>query len=171
VAQVYTRQTDFIISKEIIRSANNTMYKKSFIVNNVGASTLPFFDFSTIGSTGNKVVTIKTIVLTSDNGGTVRISPLFYFYNSPTLTGSVLTDNSFFNPSYSQSIAKQVATIEPLPTVLAYGNLIYIVMQNELVRIGQLDATGKLYFAMLCDENYTPKISEHFFITIKGFIS
>jgi len=170
--QVYTKNTDFIISTEITRSSNTNIYEKSGIVNNSGSNTLPYFDFSTFGiNVNNRILTIRTIVLTSNNGGSTRIKPLLYFYNSNNLIGSTLTDNSFFNPSYDESKLKQVCTIEPLPVELAYGNQIYIILQNELTRIGRLDSTGKLYFALLCDQGYTPKSEEKFFLTIKGYLS
>jgi len=171
VNQVYTRTSDFIISKEITRNANSIIYDKNCIVNDTGVTTLPFFDFSILGVVTNKIITIRTIVITSNNGGTTKIKPLFIFYNSNTLTGSTLTDNSFFNPTYEETILKQIAIVEPLPTVLAIGNLTYHVIQNELIRIGKLDINNKLYFAMITDEGYIPKISEKFYITIKGYLS
>jgi hypothetical protein len=169
--EVYIRQSSFIVNTEIITSPVIEAYSIGDLVNNASSSILPNLDFSSFGTgIANKNVVIESITVKSNNGGAYALTPLFTFYNSDNLTGSVLIDNNFFNPSYTESILKEICIIEPLQTVIPVGNLIYNIMQNELIRIGKLDTNGKLYFAMVSTKYYLPIASEHFYITIKGYL-
>jgi hypothetical protein len=170
INQIYSRQSYFFVTSEITRTNNTTPYKIGDLINNSGASTLPSFDFTSIGSLSGRNITINTITLMSNNGGIIAISPIFGFYTSNTITGLTLADNTSFNPSYAQNSTKLTCTIEPLKTQVPIGNLTYIIIQNELTRIGQLDSSNKIYFALVANKAYIPIASEKFYITIKGYL-
>jgi hypothetical protein len=170
VNQVYVRESNFVITCEIIKSNNTNVYLKGQLVNNALSTVLPNFNFSPLGLVANKNITIRTITVMSNNGGILAISPIFSFYKNNTIIGLPLTDNSAFNPSYSENKIKLSCTIEPLKTIIPVGNLNYIIGQNELIRIGTLDSSNRIYFAMATNEEYIPIANEKFYITIKGYL-
>jgi hypothetical protein len=162
---------NFKVSLEITRPANTSNYVDGDIVNNNASTTLPEFDFSSYGSVANKQILIKTITVISNRAaGTAKLDPFMYFFNSNTITGQDLTDNISFNPSYAELIAK-IDIIEPNTfTAMNDGDNSYMLIKTGLSDIGYLNASSKLYLAMVASAGYTPISAEKFYITIKGTI-
>lgn len=162
---------NFNLSLKITRPANTTAYTTGDIVNNNGITTLPEFDFSVYGSVASKQIIIKSINITSNRTtGAPRINPFMYFFNANTITGQDLTDNIAFNPSYAEMIAKREVTETNNPTLVDDGSNCYFLMKNNLYDIANLNASSKLYLAMIVSANYTPVSSEKFYVTINGTI-
>jgi len=160
---------NFKVSLEITRPANTTGYVNGDIVNNNGSTTLPEFDFSTYGSVANRQIIIRTIDVTDNRtSGAARIDPYMYFFNANAITGQDLTDNIAFNPSYSEMVLKREAT-EPNGFILVNdGANSYLLNKNNLYDVCNLNASSKLYLAMVTSAGYTPVSSEKFYVTIKG---
>jgi hypothetical protein len=97
------------------------------------------------------------------------MAPYIMLFNSDTLTGQTLTDNVVFDPTYAELTAKRVMTIEPTFTAIDTGSNSYTLVSSEKQRICKLDATCKVYLALIhSTNNYATVASEKFYITLKG---
>jgi hypothetical protein len=168
--QFYVSNSEFILCNEIITSSAIPCYQMGTIINNNGQTSLPNFDFSEFGDFANRLVVLQSITITSNNGGAYALQPLFTFYNANTIIGSNLTDGQYFNPSYAETILKQICIIEPLTKVIPIGNHVYHILQNEMIRVGTLDDNCRLFYALVSTQFYIPIPNEHLFITIKGYL-
>jgi len=171
--QLFIKPTSFIISKTITRSANTTSYTAGQIINNVGSSILPYFDFTTLGYPSSvRNIEIKEVQLTTNNvSGSLNV---YAYFMSSQITGS-WTDGTLFNPSYSNWNKTANSGIS-LTSLVNYPNGMTSLSQQPVPLLyggtfrNSLDSNGFLYFALTSQGVYTTISSQIFDITIKGNI-
>jgi hypothetical protein len=161
----------FILTKTITRPANTIVYTAGQIINNVGNSSLMYFDFTTLGINGSRNIIIKEVQLTSNNNVSVNINLTLL---SSQIIGTWI-DGLLFNPSYanwnktsnvnillqlSSNTPSSIAGTSNLPNQLNYG-----ATANT-----SLDINSFLYFALTTNAVLTPIASQVFDLTIKGII-
>jgi len=171
---VYTSNSDFQISLQIQKTGNSNDYSVGDIVNNAGSSVLPPFDFSTLGNLQNRYINVTSVIVISNHGGVSisnEIAPVIHLFNSNTLTSTPVTDGSFFNPSYSEVIAKRVLSIDSVGiTPIRIGTGCYLLSELSISRILQLDATCKTYLALINTTAYSPANGELITVILKGYL-
>jgi hypothetical protein len=168
---IFVRNQIFEIKLEITRSANTTGYVANQLINDNGSSILPYFDFSVYGDLSNRFLNLTTIIVVSNNGTAVtKVDPFMHFFNIGTFAGSSLTDNAFFDPSYTVMSVNRTMSIESTFTAIDHGDNSYLLQAAEKQRLLLLNAQSRLYIAMVTNAAYIPLSGEKFTITLKGNI-
>ena len=166
---VFTTTSDFQISLEITRPTDTTPYDINDLINNNGSTTLPAFDFSILGDLTNRFIEILSIIIISNNGAITlpRLSPFIHLFNvnSP---GFTVTDNSPFSPTYTQMINYRVLSIDSTFTPIASGSDCYLLVSADKDRILKLDASSKVYLALINSNAYIPSSSEKITVILQG---
>lgn len=171
ITQEYIRPTEFEISGEITRSANTTPYTINQIIGGTGETTMTLLDFTTLGSVNNRKLQINNISLYSSYGSaTVKLNPIIHVCNTSTLSGQTQTDTTTFNPSYAETIAKDVLIFDNLSTIINHGSGYYKLFQAEIIRNCTLNSSGQLYFCIISNGSYTPASGELISVVLKGYL-
>jgi hypothetical protein len=167
---IYTRNANFEVKLEITRPADITGYAANDLINNDGSSSLPYFDFAPLGDFTNRFINLTTIIVISSNGTAVtKLDPFMHFFNEITLSGSDLTDNVQFNPTYDVMSNNRTMSIESNFTSIDHGDNCYLLQAAEKQRLLLLNAQSRLYLAMVTSASYTPTSGEKFTVVLKGY--
>lgn len=160
----------FAISVELTRPADTTAYAIGDLINTDSAEVLPTLDFSSIASASQKIMITGADVLDENGSASVKLSAILHLFNANSLTGSTLTDNTAFAPTYAEIKAKRVMTLEDVSITTAFGTAAYLLSTSELQRICTLDANAKLYAALIANSAYTPASGGKLALTVRGFL-
>lgn len=149
-------KTPFKVSTSITRPADTTAYAVNDILNNNGASVLPTIDFGIANA--NKIIVIKNYKFTRNYALNLWAYD-FLLYNSNAITGQNLADNQAFNPSYAEQVAKteNYITSNTEDAIHFNGTNSSVLTTDRLLNINaKLDASGKLYLAVIVNTVFTP---------------
>lgn len=167
--QLYTRMWTFINHIQITRPSNTTAYILGSIINNIGSSALPLFDFTAYnGSIPKRTIRIKELQIAS-SGSPRNIT--WIITNSATMGSQVFTDNTLFNPTNSDYFANQKEVYTNLPVSLYGGNFTQSQSNSNIANLSSqmdIDVNNKLYIIPIVATAFTPNSAEIFDITIKG---
>lgn len=165
---VTTEIDEFEVSVEITRPANTTAYTINDIVNG-SSDYLPTLDFG-ITNAGRKIQINSATLLSNNGGASTKLNAVVHLFNASTLTGQSHVDNTAFNPTYAELKAKGATFLDGVYNTINYGSNAYQVFQTEVQRNATLDATGKLYPAIIATNTYTPASGEKITLTLKGYL-
>lgn len=174
-------EASFEESISITRPANTTQYAVNDVINGNGETEFAEVDLSTnvyvvekakCGVTSQKCV-IEEIELFSSNGAAViKLAPIIQIYNAATISGSTLTDNTAYDPTYAQVIAKLINTVnsDEFNQSIDFGTNVYKLAANEINRKITLPSTNIFYVGIFAGNTYTPASTEQLKLIVKGKI-
>jgi len=174
------REGSFEASVEITRPANVSQYDVNDIINGNGLSVFQDIDLSeneyaiqklAEGNDDNVHIEINEVEVYSSNGSAViKLAPIIQIYNSNAITGSTLTDNTAYDPTYAQLSTKleQSINADEFNQSIDFGSNVYKLSANELARRCKLDANNKLYLGIIAGNTYTPSSGEIIKVVVKG---
>jgi hypothetical protein len=165
-----TKADVFEISAGITRAANTTPYSAGQIINGNALTDLIDLDFSAIAQANDKIQISSISILDEFGTAAVKLSATVHFFNSDILAGQNLADAQAFAPSYAEIKAKRKATCEDISTIITFGTAAYIVTQSEISRLCELDASAKIYAAIIVNNAYTPGSGKKLTLIVKGYI-
>lgn len=171
--QVPTNVTEFEVSVEITRPANTTAYSVGQLINGNGASTLPTLDLGAyLGISAKRNIQISRASILSSNGAaSTKLSAIVALFNvNNPAVGGTLADQQTASFTYAAAKAAKQATLESLSTAVGYGTACYEIMQTELMRTSDTDASCKLYAAIIANNAYTPASGETLLLTVRGYL-
>jgi hypothetical protein len=171
--QVFDATPAFSVGTTITRSSTTTAYNSGQVILNNGAAVLPTIDIS--AATGlnlaKRKIAITGAYLISNNGSNSAFSGYVDFFNvnNPSV-GTTLADYSIFNPTANALASNFVGTLDNLVNTRKYGTTSWLCMQSEILRKCTLDASGKLYFALVPTNTYTPISGETITLILKFYL-
>lgn len=163
----------FSAKATITRSATVTAYASGQIILGSSANILPTIDLSV--ATGlnlaNRRIAITGAFLVSNNGANSAFNGFVDFFNvnNPAVI-TALADYVTFNPTSIALATNFMATLDGMNTSRKYGTASNLTMQTEVLRKCQLDANGKLYFALVNSGPYTPANAETLTLILKFYL-
>jgi hypothetical protein len=169
------RQTNipFMLTTEITRPANTTIYHTNDLIAANAATTLVECAFGAWYA--NRVVKIKTMRVASSNGAAATKLQLFaHFFNVSTVDNggsAVVNDHDTWSCTYAAFSAAFQCAVEAFGTTLDISTVIDLYSSaSNIDRCFQLDANGKVWFAPVTINTYTPASAEKLLFIIEGEI-
>lgn len=171
--QVMDATPAFSAKATITRGAVATAYSAGQIMLGSGGKILPTIDLS--ASTGlnlaNRKIALTGAFLISNNGVNSAFNGFVDLFNiSNPEAGTTLADYAAFNPTANALVNNFCSTLDSLTNTRKYGTTSNLSMQTEVLRKCTLDASGKLYFALVPTSAYTPIVNEQLTLILKFYL-
>lgn len=163
----------FSAQATITRGTTVTSYASGQLILGNGATVLPSIDLSTITglNLANRKIAITGAFLVSNNGANSAFNGFVDFFNvNNPAVATALVDYATFNPTAAALVSNFIATLDGMNTSRKYGTTSNLTMQTEILRKCQLDANGKLHFAIVNSGAYTPANGEVLTLILKFYL-
>lgn len=163
----------FVYTVAITRPANTTQYHANDLIADTSASTL--VEVAMGSAYANRVVKLKTMRVVSSNGAAATKLQLFtHFFSSSTVDNggtAVVADHATWSTTYAAFVAAFQCAVEAFGTTLDVSTVFDLYSStSNLDRFFGLDASGKVWFAPVAINTYTPASGEVFTFIIEGEI-
>lgn len=165
------RQPAFNVNCTLTRPNDTTAYTAGDIINTGSASTLPYFDLSTLCPPNTKLQITGIQILDEFGTAATKLQANIHFFSADTLTGFTPTDNVAFAPTFAEVNLKKLGSVTGITSNATFGTNAYVVALNtNFSFITQTAADGKLYFALCPSNAYTPGAQKKLVVNLTGFI-
>ena len=153
----------------ITRPANTTAYAAGYVIS-TATTGLTVFPTLSLGIGSNIWFWINSVrVISSYGAATTKLQPSLALFNASAPSGGGFNDAAAFNPTPAALYAVGNVFFENIPNTFPIGSTAsYCLKGDEYNRIGQTDASGNVYVALVAQNAYTPASAETLTVLVKG---